>query len=123
MPDGSEYLAGLTHIRIADIQRIRTAILSSDPDLTETVKWNAPNYVFAGADRITFRLQPGDRIELVLHRGARVRSDADTFAFEDSSGLIRWASGDRGVITVPDGADLDDLLPRILPVLHAWVRA
>jgi hypothetical protein len=121
--DVAEYLAGLQHARTSDVERIRRAILESDPDLSETTKWNAPNFVFAGEDRVTFRLKPGDRVELVLHRGARVRADSGSFAFEDRTGLIAWATPDRGVISIPADADLDTLLPQLLPVIHAWVRS
>lgn len=121
--DVDEYMVGLQHARKPEIELIRTAILESEPRLTETIKWNAPNFVFDGEDRVTFRLQPGDRVDLILHRGARKRADSDAFAFEDPSGLIQWAAPDRGVIAIPDGTDLDLLLRTILPVIHAWVRA
>ena len=121
--DVAEYLAGLQHSRTADIERIRTAILGADAGIWETIKWNAPNFIFAGEDRVTFRLQPGDRVDLVLHRGARTRADTDSFAFDDPSGLIQWATPDRGVIVIPEGADLDALLEKIVPVIRAWVRS
>lgn len=121
--DVDAYLAGLRHSRRSDIERIRAAIRASDPDLSESIKWNAPNFVFDGEDRVTFRLQPGDRVDLVLHRGARSRTDVDSFEFVDASGLIVWATRDRGVISIPDDADLDALLPEILPVIRAWVRS
>ena len=104
------------------MERIRSSILDSDPELSETIKWNAPNYVFEGEDRVTFRLQPGDRVDLVLHRGARKREDSDSFVFDDASGLIQWAARDRGVISIADGADIEQLLHSILPILRAWVR-
>jgi hypothetical protein len=121
--DVTEYMARLEHSRKSDVEQIRLAILVSDPGLSETIKWNAPNFVFDGEDRVTFRLQPGDRVELVLHRGVRTRTDSATFAFHDPSGMVTWAAPDRGVITVPEGADLDRLLQEILPVIHTWVRA
>jgi hypothetical protein len=121
--DVAEYLTGLQHSRKSDVERIRAAILGADPAMSETIKWNAPNYVFAAEDRVTFRLQPGDRVDLVLHRGARTRADANDFVFDDPSGLIQWATPDRGVISIPEGADLDELLGQILPVVWAWVRS
>jgi hypothetical protein len=33
-------------------------------------KWNAPSFRHAGEDRVTFRLQPGDKLQLIFHRGA-----------------------------------------------------
>ncbi len=118
-----EYLGGLRHSRKADVMRIRSAILAAEPDLAETVKWNAPNFVYAGEDRVTFRLQPGDRVDLVLHRGARKRADAASFVFADPSGLVTWAAPDRGVISIPPDADLDTLMSEVLEVVSAWIRS
>jgi hypothetical protein len=120
--DVPQYLSSLQHSRKSQVEAIRLAILGADAGLSESIKWNAPNFVFEGEDRVTFRLQPGDRVDLVLHRGARKRADSDQFAFADTSGLVRWAAPDRGVISIPPDADLDRLLPAILPVIHAWVR-
>jgi hypothetical protein len=39
----------------------RTDVLASDDGITEHVKWNAPSFCYAGVDRVTFRLQPGNR--------------------------------------------------------------
>ena len=121
--DVAEYLSGVQHSRKSEVELIRSAILASDPNLSESVKWNAPNFVFDGEDRVTFRLRPGDRVDLILHRGARKRADSESFAFHDTSGMVQWAAPDRGVITIPEGADLDRVLLAILPVIHAWVRA
>lgn len=117
------FVEALDHARKAEVQRLRLAILASDEGLTETIKWNAPNFVFAGEDRVTFRLKPGDRVELILHRGAKVRADAADFRFDDPDGMIAWATPDRGVVTV---ADTDDLAARedaIVALVGRWVRA
>lgn len=123
MVDVDDYLGELQHPRKAEVQQIRSAILASDPLLSESIKWNAPTFIFDGEDRVTFRLHPGDRVELVLHRGARKRADATSFAFDDASALVQWAAPDRGVIAIPEGADLSELTPTIIRVIHAWVRA
>jgi hypothetical protein len=72
-------------------------------------------------DRVTFRLQPGDRVELILHRGAKVRSDADAFVFEDPTGLLNWASSDRGVVTVADSQDLNAKKDDIVKLVNLWM--
>lgn len=82
-------------------------------DVTETVKWNAPSFRVAG----------GDRVDLALHRGARLRADVDTFAFDDTAGLVTWPAPDRGAISIAAGTDLDALVPVILPVIHSRVRS
>jgi hypothetical protein len=87
-----QFLDALSHPRKAEIQELRAAILGSSPAITEQVKWNAPSFCVNGDDRVTFRLQPGDRVELVFHRGATKRTDSDSFTFADPSGLVQWAT-------------------------------
>ncbi len=117
-----DYLAGLRHPRIAEIHRLRRAILDVDGDLIETIKWNAPSFGNPGTDRVTLRLQPGDRLEIVFHRGTAKRDDGFTFD-EDPTGLIAWAATDRGVVVVKDAPMLDATLPDIVALVRAWLLA
>jgi hypothetical protein len=114
------YLDTLDHTRKAEILKLRELILDAVPGLTETIKWNAPNYGRGDADRITMRLHPGNRLQLILHRGAKAGAD-DLFRFEDPDKLIAWAAPDRGVITIKDAADLAGKDAAIGEVLRRWV--
>lgn len=117
-----EYLDALGHPRIAEIRRLRRAILGADADLVETIKWNAPSFGYPGTDRLTLRLQPGDRLEIVFHRGTAKRDDR--FAFDkDPVGLIAWAAPDRGVVVVKDTQMLEATLPDIVALVKAWLLA
>lgn len=117
------YLAALDHPRADEVRRLRDALLAADDGLSESVKWNAPNLRFAGEDRVTFRLRPGDRVQLILHRGAKVRDDVDAFRFDDPDGLVAWATPDRGVVTIAGAADLDARQDAIVRLVRRWVRA
>jgi len=117
------YLLDLPHPRKGEIEEIRGAILENIPQITERVKWNAPSFCVAGDDRITFRLQPGDRVELVFHRGAKKRADTDTFSFSDPSGLIKWSTPDRGTIAFRDQEDVRSKLPALIDVANRWINA
>jgi hypothetical protein len=116
------FLDGLEHARLDDVREVRAALIALD-GVTERVKWNAPSLCIDGDDRITFRLQPGDRVEIVLHRGSRTRDDAATFTFDDPSGLIAWSTPDRGVIAFAADAPVATLLPQVLEVARAWLTA
>lgn len=83
------FLAGMDHARKPEIEALRSAILGAGMELTERVKWNAPSFCSGGDGRVTFRLQPGDRVELIFHRDAKKRSDTAGFSFTDPTGLIR----------------------------------
>ena len=121
--DVDRFLAELEHPLKAGVEQLRADILASDDAITEHVKWNAPSFCHGGVDRVTFRLQPGNRLQLVLHRGAKVRDDAADFRFDDDSGLLDWVAPDRAVVTF---RDLDDVAARrsaVADLVRRWVAA
>jgi hypothetical protein len=113
------YLDALQHARKAEIDTLRRLILSAVPGLVERIKWNAPSFGLGDDDRLTMRLHPGDRLQLILHRGARAGAD-DFFRFEDPDRLITWAAPDRGVITFRDRADLEEKSAVLPEILRRW---
>jgi hypothetical protein len=123
MKDVDDFMAALDHPRKSEIEELRAAILASNSAITEQIKWNAPSFCYPDDDRVTFRMQPGDRVELILHRGAKVRSDADAFEFEDPTGLLNWASSDRGVVTVADSQDLKAKKDDIVKLVNLWMES
>jgi hypothetical protein len=114
------YLETLNHSRKAEVETLRRLILDAVPDLVERIKWNAPSFGPGNDDRITMRLHPGDRVQLILHRGAKAAAD-DLFRFEDPDKLIAWAAPDRGVITFSDAADLAQKSEALAAILRRWV--
>ena len=116
----SAYLEELSHSRRDEISRLRLAILEAEPTLTESIKWNAPNFLVHGEDRVTFRIHPDPAFQVILHRGAapaQVETRVDA-----PPGLVRWASSDRGILTAPDSG-FDAWVALALPVIVAWTRA
>lgn len=110
------------HSRQAEIDRLCELIRSADPAITEHVKWNAPSFCIDGDDRVTLRLQPKDRVQIIVHRGAKVK-DTTGFHFADESGLIRWLAPDRGEITIADAADLEAEADTIRKLVKRWMDA
>ena len=39
-------------------------------------------------------------MQRVFHRGSKVKDDADSFAFDDETGLLRWVTGDWAVVAL-----------------------
>lgn len=116
------YLATLEHARFDEVLTLRAAVLASDADIVEEVKWNAPSYVLPGSTHeATFRLQPKDALQLILHRGAAVRSDALEAVLPDPLGLVSWAAPDRGVITFSDRVDAATA-DAVTALVGAWLR-
>lgn len=114
------YLDDLQHARKPEVLTLRRLILDAVPDLVERIKWNAPSFGLGADDRITMRLHPGDRVQLILHRGAKAGAD-DFFRFEDPAKLLSWAAPDRGVVTIRDADDLTAKAEALSEVLRRWV--
>jgi len=118
-----EFLRELTHPLEEGVAELRDAILASDDGITEHIKWKAPSFCYGGDDRVTFRLGPGESVQLVFHRGAKVRADSDEFSFEDETGLLKWAAPDRATLTLSDLEDLREKLPAVVDLVGRWMRA
>ena len=116
------FLASLDHPRLAEIQRLRELVLASYPGVTERIKWNAPSFCVAGDDRVTMRLQPKNRLELIFHRGAKARG-SDGFTFEDPSGFLHFITPDRAMLSFADADDLTEKTASLREVLPAWFAA
>jgi hypothetical protein len=117
-----EFLDALSHPLSDEVKQLRLEILEMEPRATEHIKWNAPSFCIDGVDLITFNLRPMDRIQLIFHRGAKVRVDADAFTFVDDSGLVKWITSDRGSVTLLPG-ELNDRRPQLLKLVGAWLEA
>jgi hypothetical protein len=117
------FLQGLEHARKDEVEAVRQLILSAHPGITERIKWNAPSFCIDGDDRITFRLQPGDRVQLVFHRGAQKRDDAASFSFEDDAGLLEWVAPDRALVTFRDRQDVEAKRAAFQDLVRRWMTA
>ena len=115
-----DYLDALVHARKDEVLVLRELILAAVPDLVEHIKWNAPSFGPGEDDRITMRLHPGDRLQLILHRGVKAGAD-DLFRFEDPQKLIAWAAPDRGVVSFKDAADMAAKAEPLSDILRRWV--
>lgn len=114
------YMDELQHGRKSEVETLRRLILDAIPELNERIKWNAPSFGKGDDDRITMRLHPGDRLQLILHRGAKAAAD-DLFRFEDPDRFITWAAPDRGVIAFKDADDLAAKSAALPEILRRWV--
>ena len=123
MPRSTEvdaYMATLEHTMSAQVERLRTAILGSDSRVNESIKWNAPSF-FIEDHFATFNLHYPDRVQIVLHAGAKVNPDATQFEISDPSGLLKWAAVDRASVTFGSASEVDDRLASFLDVLRQWI--
>jgi hypothetical protein len=125
MPNRSQevdrFMGGLNHPLKEGVEQLRTAILDSNDQITEHIKWNAPSFCYKGEDRVTFRLYPEDRVQLIFHRGAKVKGDAADFAFDDHTGLLKWVAADRAVVAIRDAKDVEAKQRDLVEFVNRWV--
>lgn len=118
--DVDAFLRDLKHKRKDDIQAIRAIVRAADRKIVERIKWNAPSYGYDD-DRVTFRLQPKDAVQLIFHRGAKKRTDA--FVFDDDTGLLEWLADDRAAVTFKDQANIRAKKARLTHLVRSWMKA
>lgn len=116
------WLAALDPDSRETVDRLRGIVQAASPRLSETIKWNAPNFVDGDEDRVTLGIERKGGVRLVLHRGARARSSAD-FTFDDPDGVARWPSPDRGVATFSSCAAVQARATEIERLVRRWVEA
>ena len=109
------------HPMEAGINDLRNFILTANNRLTENIKWNGPNYVFKGQDRITMRVQMPKLVQLIFHRGATVREDLQDKLISDESGLLEWKSNDRAVITFKSPEEIESGKEALKKIINEWL--
>ena len=118
-----DYMSRLEHPLKKEIEEVRTIIRNADGRLTEHIKWNAPSYCIDGEDRITFNLQGKGFFRLIFHRGAKVKESAGKEPlFEDSTGLLEWVAGDRGIVKLKDMEDVHAKRDKLTQLITKWIE-
>lgn len=103
------------------ITALRQAILAADERIVENEKWNSPNFVFEGVDRVTLRLHPKGGVQVIFHRGSKTRVDAAAFHFDDPTGLLTWPAPDRGVLKVDTVEEARALSGELTQLVRQWI--
>lgn len=105
------------------IDALRRLILSCDNQLTEDVKWNAPNYVYKQTDRITLNLSGKGMVRVILHCGAAKIKAPTKPLINDSSGLLTWPSNDRAIASFKSVEDLQSYQVVFKKMVQSWLKA
>ncbi len=114
------FMVGLAHPMAAQVEQLRSAILQQDARINESIKWNAPSFSI-DEHFATFNLHYPDRVQIVLHAGAKVNPDAEQFEIADPEKLLKWAAVDRASITFASAEEVDARLDDFLGILVQWI--
>jgi len=120
----TEFLDKLRHPFNKEIELLRSYILSTDKDLRENIKWNAPNYHIDGGDRITMKiLPPKEQVQLILHRGAKKQAEPEQKLIDADSKMLTWKENDRAIITFKSRQAIEDGKAELMAVIKDWINA
>jgi len=119
-----EYLNNLEHPLKKEIEVVREIILGVNEQITEHIKWNAPSICFNSEDRITFNLQGKGFFRLIFHCGAKkIDRQEPGPLFDDATGLLEWASGDRAIVKFIGMKDVEANREKLAEVVAKWIQA
>ena len=120
----TDFLARLNHPFAAEIDTLRQIILNSQAGIEENIKWNGPNYVFQGDDRVTMRIHPPKKqVQLIFHLGAKKQDAKSGRIIEDQSGLLDWKGNDRAVVTYKSLEEIESTRIEFQNIVKAWLQA
>ena len=119
----SQFIKTQNHPLEEEINSLRQQILSANKGLSENIKWNAPNYLFNGEDRITMRINPPGQLQLIFHRGAKVLKEPEEKLIKDNSGLLIWKTNDRAILTFKNKEGIEKNKAALTKIINNWLQA
>lgn len=93
------------------VQAVRDAVLDADERVTETVKWQAPTFVYKG-NIASFYPKTKTHASLMFHRGA---------ALDDPDGLLEGEGDVSRIARFLDADDLDAKRDALQRLIRAWI--
>ena len=118
-----EFMNKLNHPLKKGLAAVREIVLSTNKEMTEHIKWNAPSFCFKGEDRVTFNLHKNEYILIVFHRGAKVKDrKGNGPLFKDTTGLLEWVSNDRAIVKLFSLEDVSAKKDTLKKVVKQWIK-
>ncbi|MBN8641433.1 MAG: DUF1801 domain-containing protein [Flavobacteriales bacterium] len=118
-----QYISELEHPLKNEFLEIRRLICNHFPQLTEVIKWNAPSYQINETDFLTFKLFPPKNIQLIFHRGAKVKEQPKDHLISDDSNLLKWAANDRAIATFTTLEEVKTNENTLILIISNWMKA
>jgi hypothetical protein len=119
----TRFLDELDHPLRSETEALRLIILEANAMLEENIKWNGPNYSVGAEDRITMRIQPPKQIQLVFHRGAKVKEQPSERLVKDASGLLMWKGNDRAIASFKNMEAVEASRQALSVIVRDWLVA
>jgi len=117
------FLDSLKHPLRDEIIYLRKIILSTDYELTEGIKWKGPNYSINGQDRITIRIHPQKQLQVIFHRGAKVKEQPKKRLLSNKYSILIWKENDRAIATFKNMDEIQKNSQMIKEIVEKWIEA
>ena len=95
------------------VDAVRRVILDADDRVTETVKWQAPTFMYRG-NIASFYPKSRAHVSLMFHTGA---------SLPDPHGLLEGEGDVSRVAKFVDAEDLDQKTPALQELIRTWVES
>jgi len=120
----TNFLDQLNHPFRLEIEQLRNYILLANNNLTETIKWNGPNYSFNNEDRITMRVQPqSNQVQIIFHRGAKKQIQPKNKLIDNKTKLLTWKENDRATINFKSLQEIEESKVELQIIINEWLLA
>jgi hypothetical protein len=120
----TDFLDEQNHPFRNEIEQLRNCIFTANPELTENIKWNGPNYCFDNEDRITMRIQPPTKqVQLIFHRGAKKQTQPKDKLISNKSKMLVWKENDRAIITFKSLQEIENGKVELTEIVIEWISA
>ena len=117
------FLDRLEHSLRDEIEYLRKIIMSTDFNLTEGIKWNGPNYSINGEDRITIRINPQKQLQVIFHRGAKVKEQLEEKLLSEKYDILIWKENDRAIASFKSLEEIQNNSIMLKEVVDKWIEA
>lgn len=95
------------------VDAVRRVVLAADDRVTETIKWQAPTFVYRG-NIASFFPKSRAHVSLMFHTGA---------ALPDPEGILEGEGATSRVAKFADAADLAAKASALQGLVRAWIAA
>lgn len=116
------FLDSLEHPLRDEIESLREIIMNTKYELTEGIKWNGPNYSINGEDRITIKINPPKQLQVIFHRGAKVKEPPEERLLDNKYDILIWKENDRAIASFKNLGEIQKNSQMMREIAEKWIE-
>ncbi len=111
-PEVDQYMIDKNHPLTEEINKVREIILAVHPEITETIKWSSPTFIYKG-NMASFFMNAKKHVSLMFHKGALIN---------DSTGLLQGDGKEGRAAKFKDMQEILDRSDDLVSVVNGWIE-